>query len=163
MVKQPLANPDDEDAAFEKAVRILNAAAQTRSGLIVKLRRGGYSAAAAGAAGERAVQLGYVNDAAYAEALVGRRLRQGRGAGLLRQELGHKGLGNEVVAGAMAAIGPEDELASALDLAARLCRRYSSEVEPARRRDRVLASMARRGFSGPLARRAYAEVQSRPE
>ncbi|GAC1330257.1 MAG: hypothetical protein NVSMB17_07440 [Candidatus Dormibacteria bacterium] len=142
-------------------MRILNAAAQTRGALILKLRRGGYSSAAAEGACDRAVGLGYVNDAAYAEALVERRMRQGRGAGLLRRELGHRGLDDEVVSMAMGAIAPEDELASALDLAGRLCKRYSNEAEPARRRDKVLASMARRGFSGSVARRAFAEAQSR--
>jgi regulatory protein len=99
--------------------------------------------------------MGYVDDRAYAEALVGRRLRQGRGRSLIGRELGHKGLPDEVVDAAVGAVDAEDELASATELAGKLVRRHAAEPE-ARRRDKVLAALARRGFPSGTARRALA-------
>ena len=150
-------DPDDVEAAFEKAVRVLNAAAQTSAGLTLKLRRAGYSARAAEAACRRAAALGYVNDAAYAEALVAKRLRQGRGRALISRELGHKGLGDDIAGEALGAVDAGQELQSAVELAAKLLRRHSGELEP-RRRDKVLSAMARRGFSGHVSREAVAEA-----
>ena len=46
--RQP--DPEDVEAAVEKAVRVLNAAAQTRSGLARKLTRDGFAAVAVDAA-----------------------------------------------------------------------------------------------------------------
>ena len=150
-------DPDDVEAAFEKAVRVLNAASQTSAGLILKLRRAGYSARAAETACRRAVGLGYVNDAAFAEALVAKRLRQGRGRALISRELGHKGLGDDVVTEAVGALDAGQELSSAIELASKLLRRHSSELEP-KRREKVLSALARRGFSGHISREALAEA-----
>ena len=150
-------DPDDVEAAFEKAVRVLNAASQTSGGLTQKLRRAGFSAGAAAAACGRAVSLGYVNDAAFAEALVAKRLRQGRGRSLIGRELGHKGLEEGVVGVAMAAVDPDQELESAVQLALKLVRRHASEPD-ARAREKVLSALARRGFSGHLSRQALAEA-----
>jgi regulatory protein len=150
-------DPDDAEAAFEKAVRVLNAAAQTSSGLNTKLRRAGYSATAAAAACRRACDMGYVNDAAYAEALVAKRLRQGRGRSLIGRELNHKGLGDDVVADAVGAVDSAQELEAAVDLAAKLLRRHATEVE-GKRREKVLAALARRGFPGHVSRQAMAEA-----
>jgi len=163
MAKTLPAGPDDADAAFDKAVRILNAAAQTSAGLTQKLRRGGYTARAAETACRRAIEMGYVNDAAYAEALVGRRLRQGRGKSLIGRELGHKGLDGDLVAAAVGSVDPAEEFESALDLATRLVRRHAAEADANRRRDKVLAALARRGFSSAVARRALSEAQAASE
>ncbi len=53
--------------ARDAALRLLSRAAQTRSGLTRKLRARGFSAQAAGAAVERMIELGYLNDRAFAE------------------------------------------------------------------------------------------------
>ena len=148
-------DPDDVEAAFEKAIRVLNAASQTTGGLTLKLRRAGYSAAAATAACHRVVALGYVNDAAFAEAVVAKRLRQGRGRSLIIRELGHKGLDDDAVSGAMGALDPRQELESAIDLAVKLVRRHAAEPDD-RRRVKVLSALARRGFSGHTSREALA-------
>lgn len=150
-------DPDDAEAAFEKAIRVLNAASQTTSGLTFKLRRGGFSAAAAADACRRAVALGYVNDAVYADAVVAKRLRQGRGRSLISRELTHKGLGDELVNQAVGAVDAAQELESATELALKLVRRHAAEPD-ARRRDKVLSALARRGFSGHVSREAIAEA-----
>lgn len=153
----PVEDPDDSDAAFEKAVRVLNAAAQTSSGLTLKLRRAGYNAEAAAGACRRAAALGYINDSAYAEALVAKRLRQGRGRSLISRELGHKGLDDDVVSGAVGSVDARQEMESAIALAVKLVRRHAAEPE-ARQRLKVLSALARRGFSGHISREALAEA-----
>ena len=150
-------DPDDVEAAFEKAVRVLTAATQTSRGLKVKLRRAGYSVEASTEACRRATALGYVNDAAYAEALVAKRLRQGRGRSLISRELGHKGIDEDVISGAVGPVDARQELESAIDLATKLVRRHATEPE-SRRRDKVLAALARRGFSGHTSRDALTEA-----
>ncbi|MFN2466426.1 MAG: regulatory protein RecX [Candidatus Dormibacteria bacterium] len=101
--------------------------------------------------------LGYVNDPAYAAALVQKRLRQGRGRRLIGQELGSKGISDEMLGEALGTIETEEELRSAVDLAGRLVRRHEAEP-PARRREKVLAALARRGFSGHVGREALARA-----
>ncbi|MGI8607815.1 MAG: regulatory protein RecX [Candidatus Dormibacteria bacterium] len=150
-------DPDDVDAAFEKAIRVLNAAAQTSSGLNLKLRRAGYSVGASMEACRRATALGYVNDAAYAEALVAKRLRQGRGGALISRELRYKGIDDDVVTGAVGAVDSVQEHQSAVELAVKLVRRHASEPD-LRRRDKVLSALARRGFSGHVSRQALRDA-----
>ncbi|MFN2462381.1 MAG: regulatory protein RecX [Candidatus Dormibacteria bacterium] len=150
----PPSDPGDLDAAFEKAVRVLNAASQTRARLYAKLIRAGYSAEAAEGACARALALGYVNDGAYARSVVERRVQQGRGRAVISRELAHKGLDGETVFEAMVMVDPETEFASARELASRLNRRHAG-VTPERRRQKVLAALARRGFSGGVSRAAF--------
>jgi regulatory protein len=156
--KQIRPSADDAEAAFEKAVRVLNAASQTSSGLCIKLKRAGFSPEAADQACRRAVELGYVNDRAYAAALVDKRLRQGRGRALISRELGHKGLDHDVVGEAVNEVDIEAELRSAAELAAKLLRRHASEPDAARRRQKVLSALARRGFLGSVSRVALARA-----
>lgn len=154
----PIPSSEDPEAAFEKAVRVLNAASQTSSGLHLKLKRAGFSQEAADQACRRAVELGYVNDRAYAATVVEKRLRQGTGGALISRELGHKGIDQELVREAVGEVDSEAELRSATELAAKLLRRHASEPEATRRREKVLSALARRGFSGHVTREAYARA-----
>lgn len=156
--KQVGPNAEDAEAAFDKAVRVLNAASQTSSGLRLKLKRAGFSQEAADQACRRAVELGYVNDRAYATAVVDKRLRQGRGRALISRELGHKGIDRELVRQAVGEVDSEAELGSAAELAAKLLRRHASEPDAGRKREKVLSGLARRGFLGPLSREAYSRA-----
>src|SRR5579859_937689 len=97
MSPQDALDPEDLEAAIEKAVRVLNAASQTRSGLSQKLRRAGYSTTVVEAASARLEALGYVNDRAYADTLVQKRQRQGRGVKVIASELHHKGIEPELI------------------------------------------------------------------
>src|SRR5579859_2504191 len=90
-------DPEDVEAAVEKAVRVLNAASQTRTGLSRKLHRDGYSDAAVEAACSRMEALGYVNDRAYADATIQKRQHQGRGVKVIAAELRHKGIDPEMI------------------------------------------------------------------
>ncbi|MEA2681814.1 MAG: regulatory protein [Chloroflexota bacterium] len=123
------------------------------------MRRAGYNARAADEACRRAEALGYLNDRAFADALVGKRLRQGRGRMLIGRELGHKGLDETVVGEALGDVDAAAELRSAVPLAVKLLRRHASE-EAHRQREKVLGALARRGFSGSVSRDALAQATS---
>ncbi len=150
----PLAiDPDDFEAAVEKAIRVLNAASQTRSGLSQKLKRAGYSPTVVEAASARMEALGYVNDRAYADALVQKRQRQGRGVKVIASELHHKGIDSDLIDEILADVDAGAEIERAADLAARLIRRHADEPS-ARQREHVIGGLMRRGFTPGVARKA---------
>ncbi len=146
-------DPDDVEAAVEKAVRVLNAASQTRSGLTRKLNREGYSAAAVEAACARMEALGYVNDRAFAQATVLKRQRQGRGVKVIASELHHKGIDSELIDEILTEVDAGAEVDRATELAARLIRRHADEPS-VRRREHVIGGLMRRGFTPGVARKA---------
>jgi regulatory protein len=76
---------------------------------------------------------------------------------LIRRELGHKGLDDSLVGEAIGAVDATDELRSAVELAARLLRRHGAEPEP-KKRQRILAALARRGFPGHVGREALSRA-----
>ncbi|HEX6348668.1 MAG TPA: regulatory protein RecX [Candidatus Dormibacteraeota bacterium] len=105
------------------------------------------------AALERLRQGGYLDDAAYARALVGRR-SGGRGARAIASELAAKGVDREVVRDALAELSYEDQLQAARALAGRLRRAGPMDFE------RLGARLLRRGFSVEVARAALRDFQS---
>ena len=146
-------DPDDFEAAVEKAIRVLNAASQTRSGLARKLSRDGYGATTVEAACSRMEALGYVNDRAYAEAVVLKRQRQGRGVKVIASELRHKGIDPELIDEILGEVDPGAEVERAAELALRLIRRHADEPS-VRQREHVISALMRRGFTPGVARRA---------
>ena len=104
--------------AFETAVRLLAQRAHSELELRRKLGRRGCPPADVDAAVARARGLGYVDEAAFARALVARRAR-GRGPALIAAELASKGIEREVVGEAVGSISREDMVAAARRLAAR--------------------------------------------
>ena len=118
---------------------ILAAADQSGHDLARRLRRGGFDADTAEAAVARMREHGYVDDTAFAESIVARRLRQGYGWQRIRQDLGARGLPAEREA-------VTDERESAQALAERLwSRRRGDDLQ--RDRARVARTLERRGFA----------------
>jgi regulatory protein len=128
------------------ALRILAAASQSAASLRDRLRRRGFSDAAAAAATETMVRLRYVDDEALAGALAGRRQRTGHGRIHVGAELRARGIGDEAIASALAAVDPEQERAAALELGRRLARRPANSLDDHRGRQRLGATLHRRGF-----------------
>lgn len=146
-------DPHNSDAAVEKALRVLNAASQTRSGLAQKLKRAGFSPVATEAACVRVEAMGYVDDRAFAQALLGKRQRQGRGVRVIASELRHKGLDPDLVDDVVGEVDAEEELRRAVELAERLWQRR--EDEPlVRRREHVAGALLRRGYPTWVVRKA---------
>ena len=150
---QAAIDPEDVDGAVEKALRVLNAAAQTRSGLARKLSRTGYSPAAVEAACDRVEAMGYVDDRAYAEAALRRRQQQGRGLKVIGAELRHKGIDSELIEELLGEVKSEDEVRRAAELAVKLLQRHAGEPA-ARQREKVMGTLMRRGYASWVARKA---------
>ena len=111
------------------------------------------------------IELGYLDDARYAERFAeDRRRLDGWGSERIARRLRELGVDRELVEAAVAAQDPEDELAAALELLRRRC-----PAPPATRqeRDRALGMLLRRGYSSELAlealrRHAGAEIEPDP-
>jgi regulatory protein len=146
-------DPEDSDGAVEKALRILNAAGQTRSGLARKLTRAGYARATVEAACDRLEAMGYVDDRAYAEAALRRRQQQGRGLKVIGAELRHKGIEPELIDELLGEVKTEDEVQRAAELAVKLLRRHQGEPATSRR-EKVMGTLMRRGYAPWVARKA---------
>lgn len=143
--------PKDVEAAVDKAVRILNAAAQTRAGLERKLARAGFAPATVEAACDRVEAMGYVNDRAYAEATVNRRQEQGRGVRVIASELRQKGIDRALVDELMGKVSVEEQVDGATELARKLLLRNPDQP---RQREKVTGALMRRGYAPWVARKA---------
>ena len=167
---------------------VLNAAArflEVRSRSIDEVRRhlaaAGYPAALVDAAIARLMELGMLDDRAFARAWADSRDRaRPRGAAVLRRELGLKGIDREVVtevlaerseAAAAQATGEEGGVASADEVAAdRLLWKSRTTLlrvaDPRARQQRAYALLARNGFDPEMCREVSARfvaAESVPE
>jgi regulatory protein len=152
-------DPNDVEGAVEKALRVLNAATQTRLGLTRKLERAGFAAATATRACDRVEAMGYVNDRAYAEAVLAKRQRQGRGVKVIAAELRHKGIDTDLVEEIIGELSVEDEVARAAELADKLLVRHRDEPL-VRQREHVMGGLLRRGYAPWVAKRAIDRATS---
>jgi regulatory protein len=148
-----LVDPTDVESAVEKALRVLNAASQTRAGLMRKLERAGYAGRTAGEACDRIEAMGYINDRAYAQATLAKRQRQGRGVKVIASELRHKGIDGDLVDEILGELNVEDEVERAAELAGKLLTRHRHEPR-VRQREHVMGGLVRRGYAPWVARRA---------
>jgi regulatory protein len=142
---------DPESVARGICLRALTGAPKTRQQLADLLAKADVPDDAAEAVLDRYVEVGLIDDAAYANAWVSSR-QAGRGLArrALSAELRAKGVDPEVAAEAVDAVGDDDERAAAQRLVAR-------KVGGMRRLDRATATrrlmgmLARKGYSGGLA------------
>lgn len=111
----------------------------------------------------RFVEVGLVDDAAFAEAVTQSRSRHSlHGRTRIRQELRAKGVDREIAEEAIAGLDPEEERSAAMQLAQRRMRAMSN-LEPHVARRRLAGVLARRGFSSSIVSSVVAAVtQSDP-
>lgn len=159
--RDPNAEPiTDPTAAREEALKLLERTRRTRVDLERRLRDKGFADATIAEVLDRLAAVGLIDDAEYARAfLAGRWGRKPAGWRRLQQELRAKGVGDDAVAAARAAIesrdGAVDEIETARKLVAQARRRYAA-LEPRVQSQRLYALLARRGFDGDVIRRALA-------
>ncbi|WP_235976484.1 regulatory protein RecX [Sandaracinobacteroides hominis] len=141
------------------AVRYVERFQTTRARLVrllrQKLRQRGWEeglpAADPEAVAERMVQLGYVNDQAFAEARTRGLVRRGMGAGRVKQALAAYGVDSELVA---AAVSDVDALGAAVDFAHRKrLGPFGPPVTEPKARMKQLGAMARAGHGYEVAKR----------
>ncbi len=144
-----LAAQADVEAAYRTALRAIERRSFARADLGRRLRRKGHAPEAVEAALARAAEQGLLDDAAFAANYVETRGARGRGPLRLARDLAAMGVERGVVDRALAAHARDAEpdgrvpLALAAKRAAQL-----GELPRHVRRRRVLAYLARRGFSG---------------
>jgi regulatory protein len=117
-----------------------------------RLLAAGYAEAAVTAALDQAERHGYLNDRAFAEALV-RRRAPSRGHGLIAQELRAKGLEDWASEPALATVDPEAELGRALAVGRGLLGRRTLPNDEALLQF-LAPRLSRRGFGSGLVYRA---------
>ncbi len=105
---------------------------------------------------DRFVEVGLIDDAAFAEILVrSKHSSRGLARRALAQELRRKGVGDDDAREALATIDDADEESAARELVAR---RWRDDLDPAVQSRRMLAMLGRKGYPAGLATRLVREM-----
>ncbi len=148
----------DIEAAYRTVLRCLELRSYARSDLGRRLQRKGHPRQAVEVALERAAALGLLDDEVYARSYAQTRAARGRGPSRITRDLLAMGVQRSVIDRAVAAEWPEGTDGSSVPLALATKRAAQLGTLPRHtRRRRVLAYLARRGFSG----RAVTEMVER--
>jgi regulatory protein len=139
----------EQESAYRTALRALERRGYARADLSRRLLRKGHARPAVDAALDRLAAVGTLDDAAFAEHYVATRAARGRGPVRLTRDLMAMGVERRVIDRALAAHradageSPDVPLALASKRAAQL-----GDIPRAAKRRRLLAYLARRGFTG---------------
>ena len=145
----------DPTVVLEAALRFLEARQRSTVEVRTRLNRAGYRPDLVEGAIARLIELGMLDDQAFARAWVESRDRaHPRGERALQRELRMKGIDPEVVAGTLEdrqADRPEADLAAASRLLARNASQLGRVPDPRSRRQRAYALLGRNGFDSETA------------
>lgn len=130
--------------AKEIGVAYVAYAPRTRRQLEQHLAKKGIDAQSIAQAAETLEKYSYLDDAAYVREFV-RSYGEKLGAGAMRQKLMERGVERQVIEENME-LSQEGQQAAALALAQKLRRKYADQPEQ-KRRQKMFAALARRGFS----------------
>jgi regulatory protein len=144
---------DPESAARTIGLRMLEGSPKTRSELATGMARKGVPADAAEAVLDRFVEVGLLDDAAFATAWVDSR-HQGRGLArrALASELRKRGIDDDTAGDALSSVSTEDEAVAAQALVRRRLRSMTGLSREVQTR-RLVAMLGRKGFGGSMAYR----------
>ena len=147
--RERLGSAADVEAAYRTALRALERRPFARADLARRLQRKGHPAEAVAAALDRARALGLLDDAAYAASYVETRAARGRGPARLTRDLLAMGVERRLIDRALAAHAAADQGGASvpLTLATRRAAQLGDLPRAVKRR-RLLAFLARRGYSG---------------
>jgi regulatory protein len=159
VLREALERAADAEAAFRTALRAIAQRSHARTDLGRKLVKKGHARPAVEVALERCAGLGLLDDAAFARHFVETRSARGRGPARLRRDLYAMGVAGVHVDAALAHLQAEGDRTGdqALALAARRAGQLGGVPREARRR-RLIAFLARRGYTGDAARSAVQQV-----
>jgi regulatory protein len=148
-LQEALTAAADAEAAYRTVLRALEIRSYAQSDLTRRLLRKGHPRGAVALAIDRATHLGLLDDAAFARNYVQTRAARGRGPSRLTRDLLSMGVGRTIIDQVLAAEWPEgaDRTSVPLALARKRAAQLGSLPRQTRRR-RVVAYLARRGFTG---------------
>jgi regulatory protein len=147
-IRQRLEAAADAEAAYRTALRALERRSYASTDLGRRLARKGHPAGAIRAALDRATAAGLLNDAEFALNYVQTRAARGRGPSRLTRDLLAMGVQRSIIDRAVSLEWREgNDGAVPLALATRRSKQLGNLPRPVKRR-RLLAYLARRGFSG---------------
>jgi regulatory protein len=148
-VHERLSAAADVEAAFRTGLRVLELRSYARADLGRRLQRKGHPRVAVDMALERLLSLGLLDDGAYARTYVQSRAARGRGPLRLTRDLLSMGVQRSLIDRAIAAEWPEgsDRTSMPQALASKRAAQLGTLPKQTKRR-RLLAYLARRGFSG---------------
>jgi regulatory protein len=148
-LQERLSAAADIESAFRTALRVLEVRSFARGDLARRLHRKGHPRPAVAAALERTAELGLLDDAAFALNYVETRAARGRGPSRVLRDLLAMGVERSQIDRAIQAHWPEgsDRSAVPLALAHKRAAQLGSLPRQTKRR-RLVAYLARRGFSG---------------
>ena len=148
---------DPESVARAICLRLLTGQPRSRAELATALARRGVPAEAADSVLSRFTEVGLIDDRAFAAAWVdSRHVGRGLGRRALVAELRRRGIDDRTTADAVATLDPATEEATARALVRRKLR-ASGGLAPEVRARRVVAMLARRGYSADLCLRLLRE------
>lgn len=155
----PPASPEEQEKrAREIVLRQLTMMARSRHQLAEKLRTAGIREEIISSVLDRFTEVGLVDDAAYAEAVVrGGRESRSLSVRALKMELAKKGVDAETAQEALAGITSTDEEEVARRFAEKKAR-ATVGLERAVRERRIAGALARKGFSAGISYRVMREV-----
>lgn len=131
-------------------MRLLAVRPHSRAELRQKLRRRGCEAEAIEVALDRCVEVGYLDDVAFARALVNRRSAS-RGSAAIASELASKGIGRDLA---------EQLLTGREEAEVEAAARFLARLRPAASdRMRAAAKLQRRGFTVQVIRQAFRRLE----
>ena len=149
---------DPEQVARTILLRRLEDQPRTRAQLAGTLRERGVPDDVAVRVLDRFEEVGLIDDRLFARMWVdSRQAGRGLSARALRSELRHRGVPDDVVAEALAAVGPEQELSAARTLARRKARSVAGLPRATQVR-RITGALARKGYGAGLAAQVVREV-----
>jgi len=145
-----------ESAVRELALRFLDRRARTRTELLAHLLKRGVPGDMAGRLVGRFEEIGLLDDQRLAEGWVASR-QATRSARQLRAELARRGVDRDVASAAAGVVGAEVEEAAMLRLVDRRAAAMGNLPAGVKQR-RLMAQLARRGYSADAARRCVEQV-----
>ena len=154
-----LAVAADEEAALRAGLNALGRRSFARADLLRRLRRRGHPEAAAESALARLDAMGLLDDLRYARAYVESRAERGRGPLRLKRDLLALGVSGSVIEQALRTRWPSGDVEPDVprDLAVRRSRQLGQLPRLTKRR-RLLAYLARRGYTGRSANEAVTQA-----
>jgi regulatory protein len=154
-----LAEAADEEAALRAGLSALGRRSFARADLLRRLRRRGHPEGAAESALVRLDAMGLLDDLRYARAFVETRAERGRGPLRLKRDLLALGVSGDVIEQALRTRWPSGDVEPDVPRSLALRRsRQLGELPRLAKRRRLLAYLARRGYTGRSANEAVAQA-----